>query len=83
MKQAHSSFDWRRVTESRLFFPMSALALVLLFDLIFVRGFFAIESRDGNIYGNVIDILRSGSTVILLSLGMTLVIATGGVNLLV
>jgi simple sugar transport system permease protein len=81
MKQAHGYFDWRRVTESRLFFPIIALALVLLFDLIFVRGFFAIESRDGNLYGNVIDILRSGCTVILLSLGMTLVIATGGVDL--
>jgi ribose/xylose/arabinose/galactoside ABC-type transport system permease subunit len=81
MKQAHGSLDWRRVTESRLFFPIIALALVLLFDLIFVRGFFAIENRDGNLYGNVIDILRSGCTVILLSLGMTLVIATGGVDL--
>jgi len=55
------------ITESRLFFPIIALALVLLFDLIFVRGFFAIENRDGNLYGNVIDILRSGCTVILLS----------------
>ncbi len=45
------------------------------------RGFFAIEVRDGNLYGNLIDILRSGSTVILLALGMTLVIATGGVDL--
>lgn len=81
MKQAHLSFDWRRVTEGRLFFPIVAFALVLLFDLIFVRGFFAIENRDGNLYGNVIDILRSGCTVILLSLGMTLVIATGGVDL--
>lgn len=81
MKQAHVSFDWRRITESRLFFPIVAFALVLLFDLIFVPGFFAIENRDGNLYGNVIDILRSGCTVILLSLGMTLVIATGGVDL--
>ena len=81
MKQPNSSFDWRRVTESRLLFPIVALALVLLFDLIFVPGFFAIEIRDGNLYGNVIDILRSGSTVILLALGMTLVIATGGVDL--
>src|SRR5574340_16570 len=81
MKQAQLSWDWRRITESRLFFPIFAFALVLVFDLIFVRGFFAIENRDGNLYGNVIDILRSGCTVILLSLGMTLVIATGGVDL--
>jgi simple sugar transport system permease protein len=55
--------------------------LVLLFDLIFIPGFFSIEVRGGNLYGNLIDILRSGSTMILLALGMTLVIATGGVDL--
>lgn len=81
MKQTKPSFEWRQVAESRLLFPIIALALVLLFDLMFVPGFFAIESRDGNLYGNVIDIFRSGSTVILLALGMTLVIATGGVDL--
>jgi ribose/xylose/arabinose/galactoside ABC-type transport system permease subunit len=81
MRQSKSSFEWRKVTESRLFFPFIALLLVLLFDLVFIRGFFAIEVRDGNIYGNLIDILRSGSTVTLLALGMTLVIATGGVDL--
>src|SRR5512146_3085422 len=81
MMQPKASLEWRRVTESRLFFPLLALALVLLFDLVFVRGFFAIENRDGNLYRNLIDILRSGSTVTLLALGMTLVIATGGVDL--
>ncbi len=81
MRQRNSSSDWKKVTESRLFFPIAALGLILLFDLIFVRGFFGIENRDGNLYGNVIDILRSGSTVVLLALGMTLVIATGGVDL--
>jgi galactofuranose transport system permease protein len=81
MRQSRSSFGWRKVTESKLFFPLAALTLILLFDLVFVPGFFNIQVRDGNLYGNVIDILRSGSTVILLALGMTLVIATGGVDL--
>lgn len=71
----------RRVTESRLFFPFLALALILLFDLITVPGFFRIYTREGNLYGNLIDILRNGSTVSLLAIGMTLVIATGGVDL--
>ncbi len=81
MKQSKTSSVWRKITESKLFFPFSALALILLFDLIFVPNFFAIQLRDGNLYGNVIDIFRSGSTVILLAIGMTLVIATGGVDL--
>ncbi len=41
----------------------------------------AIEIRDGNLYGSLIDIFRNGSTVMLLAIGMTLVIATGGVDL--
>src|SRR5262245_51379815 len=81
MNQRKSSFSWRQVTESRLFYPLVALALILLFDLIFIPGFFKLETRDGNVYGSLIDILRNGSTVSLLAIGMTLVIATGGVDL--
>jgi simple sugar transport system permease protein len=58
-----------------------ALSLILLFDFIFIPGFFTIENRDGNLYGSLIDIFRNGSTVMLLAIGMTLVIATGGVDL--
>jgi simple sugar transport system permease protein len=75
------TFKWRNITESRLFFPAIALSLILLFDFIFIPGFFSIENRDGNLYGSLIDILRNGSTVSLLAIGMTLVIATGGVDL--
>jgi galactofuranose transport system permease protein len=75
------SFTWRKFTESRLFFPVVALSLILLFDFIFIPGFFTIENRDGNLHGSLVDILRNGSTVMLLAIGMTLVIATGGVDL--
>ena len=75
------SSTWRRITENRLFFPLLALSLILLFDFIFIPGFFAIESRDGDLRGSLIDIFRNGSTVMLLAIGMTLVIATGGVDL--
>ena len=81
MKQPGSSLSWRKVTESKLFFPIVALALILLFDLISNPGFFAIQSREGNLYGSLIDIFRNASTVMLLAIGMTLVIATGGVDL--
>jgi ribose/xylose/arabinose/galactoside ABC-type transport system permease subunit len=81
MRRLKPSFTWRKVTESDLFFPFVALALILLFDLIFVPGFFRLESKEGNLYGSLIDILRNGSTVSLLAIGMTLVIATGGVDL--
>ena len=81
MIQSKSSFQLRKVTESRLFFPFLALALILLFDLIAVPGFFRIETKEGNLYGSLIDIVRNASTISLLAIGMTLVIATGGVDL--
>ncbi|MBI3169100.1 MAG: ABC transporter permease, partial [Chloroflexi bacterium] len=81
MKKNNKSLALRSLTESRLFFPFVALATILLLDLIFIPGFFKMESRDGNLYGSLIDILRNGSTVCLLAIGMTLVIATAGVDL--
>jgi ribose/xylose/arabinose/galactoside ABC-type transport system permease subunit len=80
-KPLKNSFTWKSITESRLFLPLLALSLILLFDFIFIPGFFSIENREGNLYGSLIDILRNGSTVMLLAIGMTLVIATGGVDL--
>ncbi len=81
MKKTRSSFTWRKVTESRLFFPLLALVLILLADLILIPGFFKFQIRGDNLYGSLIDIFRNGSTVALLAIGMTLVIATGGIDL--
>jgi galactofuranose transport system permease protein len=64
-----------------LVWPVTGLALLLLFNLAFTEGFFRVEVRDGRLYGVLIDILNHGSKVMLLSLGMALVIATGGVDL--
>ena len=66
---------------SHLIWPVAALALLLLFNLLFTPGFFRVEVRDGRFYGVLIDILNHGSKVMLLALGMALVIATGGVDL--
>ena len=65
----------------KLIWPSVALGLLLLFNLIFTKDFFQLEWLDGHLTGAPINILRNGSLVMLLSLGMTLVIATGGVDL--
>jgi simple sugar transport system permease protein len=57
------------------------LGALLLFNLIFSPGFFHLEVREGHLYGTLVDIFNQGSKVMLLSIGMTLVIATGGVDL--
>ena len=58
-----------------------ALGFILLFDLIFTPGFFNLDVKQGHLYGSLVDILRNGSCVMLLGIGMTFVIATGGVDL--
>ena len=66
---------------SRVLWPLLALGLLLAFNHAFTPGFFGLEVRDGHLYGSRIDILNHGSKVMLVALGMTLVIATGGVDL--
>ena len=61
--------------------PLLALALILLFNLLTAPEFFRVEVKDGHLYGSLVDVFKRGAPVLLLSLGMTLVIATGGVDL--
>lgn len=71
----------KRFRESQTFWPLVALALILLVDAIFEPGFFAIGIHEGHLYGNLIDVLNDGAPLMLVAIGMTLVIATGGVDL--
>jgi len=58
-----------------------ALALLLVYNLIFSPSFYHIEMANGRLIGNPINVLHYGSKVMLIALGMTLVIATGGIDL--
>ena len=71
----------RRVASSRYFWPLAALVLILLANLLLNPEFFLIESRDGRLYGSIIDVLNRSAPVALLAIGMSLVIATGGIDL--
>jgi len=71
----------KRIRENRLFWPLVALALILIFDAIFAPGFFKIGILDGHLFGNLIDVLNNSAPLMLVAIGMTLVIATGGVDL--
>jgi ribose/xylose/arabinose/galactoside ABC-type transport system permease subunit len=70
-----------RIRENRLFWPIFALALILIVDAIFAPGFFKIGILDGHLYGNIVDVFNNSAPLMLVALGMTLVIATGGVDL--
>ncbi len=60
---------------------LTALLLVLLVDGMVASHFFQIVLQDGRLFGSPIDILNRAAPVALLALGMTLVIATGGIDL--
>ena len=72
---------WRRFTASSLFWPVAALVALLVFDAVAVPGFFALRIQDGHLYGSLVDILKNGSPTAIIALGMTLVIATRGIDL--
>lgn len=80
-KRAGGASPLKAARESRLFWPLVALALILLFDAIFIPGFFRIGILDGHLYGNLVDVLNNGAPLMLVAIGMTMVIATGGVDL--
>ncbi len=65
----------------RLLWPLLALGLILIYNIIFTPGFIHMEVKDGRLFGSLVDIVNRGAPVMLLSIGMTLVFATGGIDL--
>ena len=57
------------------------LAVVLGLNFIVFPDFFKIEFQNGRLFGNLIDVLKRGAPTALLCIGMTLVIATKGIDL--
>ncbi|KAF1703590.1 ABC transporter permease [Pseudoxanthomonas kaohsiungensis] len=64
-----------------LFWPLLALGLLLLGNGLFNPGFLALQWRDGHLYGNLVDIANRAAPLVLVSLGMTLVIAVRGLDI--
>ena len=56
----------KEFTSSSLFLPVVALAVLLVFNAIFVDGFLTIQmTEDGRLYGRLIDILtRDGCKIL-------------------
>lgn len=64
------------------FRPLLSLVIILLACGILSGGsFFQLSVVDGHLYGRLIDILRNGSRYVILAIGMTMVLATGGTDI--
>jgi galactofuranose transport system permease protein len=61
--------------------PIWPLVALLLLNLAAAPSFFAVRLQDGRLYGSLIDILHNGAPLALVALGMTVVIATRGIDL--
>lgn len=62
-----------------LFWPSLILVVMLAVNAYTSQQFVTIQ--NGHLFGTLIDILRGSAPLILVALGMTLVIATGGIDL--
>ncbi len=57
------------------------LGIVLGLNVLVFPDFFHVEMKNGRLFGNLIDVLNRGAPTALLCVGMTLVIATKGIDL--
>lgn len=71
----------KKLLRYRLFWPLVALLALVVVNTIASPQFIAITVRDGQLYGTPIDILRTSAPLLLVALGMTVVIATRGIDL--
>lgn len=74
-------FPVKTLIRHSLFWPCLTLVLLCLINFYFNRGFFDIEIKNGALYGSVIDILNRAAPLMLVAMGMTLVIATRGIDI--
>jgi galactofuranose transport system permease protein len=79
---AAPSIPWsRRVLAHPLFWPLATLSLLLVGNGLLNPGFLSLQWRDGHLYGNLVDIANRAAPLVLVSLGMTLVIAARGLDI--
>lgn len=72
---------FKKIYSAKIFWPLASLIILLLFNFIMTPSFLSITMKDGHLFGNTIDILNRAAPLILISLGMTLVIATQGIDI--
>ncbi len=68
--------------QKRILWSLLGLIGILLLNLIISPEFFQVSMmEEGRLHGNLISILNNGARLIILASGMTLVYATGGIDL--
>jgi simple sugar transport system permease protein len=71
----------RGILSSPVIWPLAGLILLFAANAALHPDFLKITVLDGHLFGTPVDILKQGAITLVLALGMTLVIATGGIDL--
>ncbi len=79
---AHATASFlQRLRAHPLVWPLVTLVLILAVNASLNPGFWVLQWRDGHLFGSTIDILNRAAPLMLVALGMTLVIATRGIDI--
>jgi ribose/xylose/arabinose/galactoside ABC-type transport system permease subunit len=70
----------QRLGRHHLTWPVVTLVLILAVNASLNPGFWHLQWRDGHLYGSLVDILNRAAPLAIVALGMTLVIATRGID---
>ena len=77
-KKINISELWKKFTQSQLIIPITALVVLVIFNLIRDPSFFSIVIKKNNLgntvlAGNLVSILNGASELVILAIGMTFV----------
>ncbi len=73
---------WKRFYQAQVFWPLMVLLAILFVNGVITGGkFFEMSVVDDHLFGRLIDIVRNGSKLMLLAIGMTMVLASGGTDI--
>ncbi|MGM1029365.1 MAG: ABC transporter permease [Actinomycetota bacterium] len=78
---------WRtrlvEVTRAPFFWGVVAIVLLLALNTMRDPGYLSltVNPANGNLAGNLVDILRTSAPLLMIAIGMALVVATGGIDL--
>lgn len=73
--------SWLQHFPSSLIWPAAAFILLLLMNAVMNPSFFSFTLRNGQLFGSLVDIAFRSSPLILSAFGLTLIIATAGIDL--
>ncbi len=69
------------LSRSPQLWPVLVLVVLMLVNGVFNPGFFSLTWREGHLYGALVDILNRAAPLMAVALGMTVVIATRGIDI--